>query len=285
LTELSDRYAEGNPGQESRCVRTIGVCELGVSGGEATDAVNRRFVSRNQPKMIRRFARAVELLQEAAFDRYGIPRTRNGRISKACIERYLPANPVIIDCGAHDGTDTVVMARRWPGAQLYAFEPVPALYQRLRASTEAHSNVKCFPLAISNRIGTEEMHISAGTSDGSSSLLTPATHLEDHPSVLFETTRRVETTTFADWAIKEAVGRVDLFWLDMQGSELLALTAAQDLLRTARAVHSEVSVRMVYHGITLYPEFRDFMQRQGFRVAVEAIPKGWDSGNVLFVRA
>jgi FkbM family methyltransferase len=232
----------------------------------------------------RKVMSAARLAKEAIFDRYAIPKVCNERISKAFIQRFLPAKPVIIDCGAHDGADTINMARRWPGARLHAFEPVPEVYARLRANTRAYPNIECYPLAISDRTGVDEMHISTGASDASSSLLTPGTHLEDHPAVLFESKRQVETTTFSDWARDHGVSRVDLFWLDMQGSEPDALRASKDLLRTATAVYTEVSVKEVYHGISLYPEFRSWMAGQGFRVALEAVPDGWDAGNVLFVK-
>jgi hypothetical protein len=129
------------------------------------------------------------------------------------------------------------------------------------------------------------MHVSSGESDGSSSLLPPATHLEDHPEVRFDTTREVETVTFDEWGRRHGVSRVDLFWLDMQGFELRALSAGTSLLRNASAVYSEVSVKTVYHGITLYPAFRAWMATHGFEAKIEAIPRGWDSGNVLFVKS
>jgi FkbM family methyltransferase len=234
--------------------------------------------------LIGRIWRRVEALRDAAFDRYGIPSVRNGRISKVTISRYLPRRAVIVDCGAHDGTDSVDMARRWPDAHIHAFEPVPEVFDRLKANASRHSNITCYPVAISDREGIQAMHISTGGSDGSSSLLAPAAHLEDHPTVLFETIREVHTSTFDAWAAQEGIDHVDLFWLDMQGAELVALRAAPRLLARARAVHSEVSVKNVYHGVPLYPQLREWMEGNGFRVVAEAIPSGWDMGNVLFVR-
>src|SRR5690348_5136801 len=73
---------------------------------------------------------ALRSLRERSFAKYGIPRVHDGRISKAVVQRYLPPSPVVVDCGAHDGTDTAEMAQRWPSARLYAFEPVPELYAR-----------------------------------------------------------------------------------------------------------------------------------------------------------
>jgi len=40
---------------------------------------------------------------------------------------YLPANPVIIEAGAFNGSDTIKLAKKWPQATIHAFEPVPAI--------------------------------------------------------------------------------------------------------------------------------------------------------------
>ena len=39
-----------------------------------------------------------------------------------------------------------------------------------------------------------------------------------------------------------------------------------------------------YSTVGQYDEYRKFPESKGFRVMVEAIPNGWDMGNVLFVK-
>ena len=43
--------------------------------------------------------------------------------------KYLK-DPVIIEAGACDGEDTVIMSNMFPNGMIYSFEPVPALYQK-----------------------------------------------------------------------------------------------------------------------------------------------------------
>lgn len=52
-------------------------------------------------------------------------------ITKEMIARYLPKNPVTLEAGAHNGSDTVEMIELWPTATIYAFEPVPVLLAQL----------------------------------------------------------------------------------------------------------------------------------------------------------
>lgn len=228
--------------------------------------------------------RVAERAREELFTRYAIPHTRSERIAKRFIQRFLTAAPVIVECGAHTGYDTVEMARLWPAGVIHAFEPVPKLYGDLERRAFNLNNIHCYNVAISSRTGTEKMFISGGTSDASSSLLRPADHLVDHPQVTFDEVRDVATTTFQEWADSAGVDRVDLFWLDMQGAEFPSMVASGDLIRGARAVHTEVSTRTTYDGVALYPEVKHWMESQGFMVAAEAVPEEWDMGNVLFVR-
>jgi len=235
--------------------------------------------------MIRLGRRVVDRAREELFVRYALPPTRRERIAKRFIARFLPVAPVIVECGAHTGDDTVEMARLWPAGSIHAFEPVPHLFEELTKRMAAFSNTQCYRLAVSGESGVKRMFISGGSSDASSSLLTPADHLQSHPDVTFNEDIDVPTTTFGEWARQTAVDVVDLFWLDMQGAEFPSMLGSPDLIGGARAIHTEVSTRETYKGVAQYTEVREWMESIGFRVAAEAIPPGWDMGNVLFVRA
>lgn len=205
------------------------------------------------------------------------------QVAKAELARYLPANPVIVEAGAHVGCDTEELARQWPGGVVYAFEPVPALFSELERRTRMLPNVHRSRQALSDLNGSQTLHLSKGASDGSSSLLMPDKHLEVHPGVSFEEHIKVDAVTLDQWAQDQAIGRVDFLWLDMQGIEAAVLRASPKVLAQVRAVHTEVSLMPVYAGAIMYPEFRAWMDEQGFRVEREILPYP-DMGNVLFVR-
>lgn len=48
----------------------------------------------------------------------------------------LPASPTILDVGANIGLFSRFAAQEWPDASVFAFEPVPLLFDLLRANTE-----------------------------------------------------------------------------------------------------------------------------------------------------
>ena len=128
------------------------------------------------------------------------------------------------------------------------------------------------------------MYVSSGASDGSSSLLKPKEHLTDHPDVFFNEAIKVKTMKLDDWTAANNISTIDLLWLDMQGFELEVLKASSVILPKVKVIHMEVSTRPTYEGVPLYSDVKEWMQQNGFRVEVEAIPNGWDMGNVLFVR-
>lgn len=207
--------------------------------------------------------------------------TPPGAIPLDRIAEHLPDSPVVVEAGAHRGTDTVDMALQWPGGHIHAFEPVEPLYRTLRAAVRDHPNAQAWPYAVSDREGPATMCVSSGN-DQSSSLLTP-THKGLPPETRFEAEQQVETVTLDRWAERENVDAVDFLWLDMQGSELAALKGAERLLSTVTAVYTEVVLYEQYEGECLYPELRVWLERRGFRVEAEKLP--WDvGGNVLFVR-
>jgi hypothetical protein len=106
---------------------------------------------------------------------------------------------------------------------------------------------------------------------------------EFHPKLEFERSINVETCTLDQWAESHKIPKVDLLWLDMQGVEPTVLRAAPKILATVRVIHTEVSLQPVYAGTELYPDFRTWLEKQGFKVVREFLPYP-DMGNVLFVR-
>jgi FkbM family methyltransferase len=208
-------------------------------------------------------------------------------ISYDCIARYIPSDPVIVEAGAHDGTNTVEMADFWPRATIHAFEPVSSAALEVRRKVARFAGrVQCHELALGARESLMEMHVSgegAAHSCQSSSLLTPTdAQAREFPAIAFGAKCQVQMTSLDAWAASSSVPFVDFMWLDMQGYELEALAGASRFLPRISAIHMEVCNVELYEGAPLYPTVRRTMADYGFEPAVEAFFRV--SGNVLFVR-
>ncbi|MEO9145224.1 MAG: FkbM family methyltransferase [Ginsengibacter sp.] len=101
------------------------------------------------------------------------------------LKKYLPKNPVTIDCGAHNGADSERLFKVL-GGTIHSFEPVDDLYLKLKRRASVNEGMFCYQIALSDTNGESEFYISEGESDGSSSLLPPLLHLKDHPRTLFQ---------------------------------------------------------------------------------------------------
>lgn len=203
-------------------------------------------------------------------------------INKEKIRSYLPEKPIIFDCGAHIGQDSVEFAALWPESHIHAFEGVPFLVEHLRRNVAPFPNVTVVPTAVWDRTGSMKMHLSTAGSSASSSLRRPKEHLTEHPTIAFGQDIDVPVTTFDAYKAANGIERVDFLWLDMQGVEAEALKASPLTLAGAQVIHTEVSLKELYEGSMLYPEYRQFLENHGFVVVNEELFP--DAGNVLFIK-
>lgn len=215
------------------------------------------------------------------FQKFSIPKIINDNISKRLLRKYLPKNPVIIDCGAHYGGDSIELAKILKG-QVHAFEPVKSLYEILVSNTKSFSNISCYNVALSDTNGKRNFYISEGKSDASSSLMEPVEHLQDHPDTFFNTVTAVDCLTLDNWAMVNNIDNIDMLWLDMQGFEMNMLQQSETILKTVKLIHTEVSMKETYKDVPHYFVFKKFLQSKGFEMLYEALPLGCDMGNVVF---
>lgn len=211
-----------------------------------------------------------------------IPDTLYRQITFDHILSLLPANPVIIEAGAHDGTNSRDLASI-PGSTVYCFEPLPGAFQRLVEATESAPNVSCYPIALGQFDGEIEMFVSSGKNDASSSILKPKEIRVVNPDIHFHEKIPVKVFTIDSWAQEHGVAKVDFLWLDMQGYELAAMQAAPKILETVSVIYTEVNLLEVYEGVPLYNDVWRWLTSSGFHV--DRIDFVWpDQGEVLFVR-
>jgi 2-O-methyltransferase len=206
-------------------------------------------------------------------------------INLEIISPFLPHNPVIVEAGAHIGKDTLKLKRFWPASTIYAFEPIPHLYEQLVQRTNKIADIFCYNAALSDYVGTAQMYVSSGRTDACSSLLPPTRQLiEGRPDIIFTKTITVPTTTLDYWAKQHHINSIDFVWLDLQGAELKALQAAPRLLATIKALHIEINEVERYKGGVLYDELKHFLEIHGFYAYIKALHT-YKWGNALFVRS
>jgi len=206
------------------------------------------------------------------------------------IKQYIPEKPVIVEAGAFDGHETQRMLAVWPEAIIHTFEPIPAVFKKLEASTAHLANVHRYQIALSDSTGNTPLYVAErpdrpGIPSQASSLRMPKERLL-YSSIQFPYTIDVPTITLDDWAQKYQISQVDLLWLDMQGYELNALTAARVMLKQVSVIYTEVAFIESYAGQAQYPEVQAWLENEGFILIGRDFPDQPKSffGNALFVK-
>jgi len=202
------------------------------------------------------------------------------------IARFVQSDsPIIVEAGAFDGRDTVSFSQRWPNGHVYAFEPLPALANKVRIAVANCRNVTFTEAAFASTEQTSiTLHSFAPTESehASSSMLQPGDHLELAPDIKFGIEVKVPAITVDNWYQSVDCPIVDLLWLDLQGAELLVLQKGESLLAATKCCHIEVSKKPLYQGGATFDEVCQFLTLRGFFLAACRIPVR--SGNAIFIR-
>lgn len=206
-------------------------------------------------------------------------------ISKRELIKYLPANPIIVEAGICDGSDTEEFAINFPLATIHGFECLPYQFSIARERLSKYPNVTIYPYGLNEISGTFDFFVSKINQQysASSSLLKPELHEQVHPHVQFDEIIKVQCLTLDEWADKHDITRVDFLWLDLQGAELKALKGANQMLKQAKLIYTEVSLIETYKDVPLYNEVKDYLNLYGFVVEKKYLNYS-DMGNVLFIR-
>lgn len=201
------------------------------------------------------------------------------------IRLYIPHAPIILEAGAHFGEDTVKMKAMWPHCIVHAFEPHPDNYRRLVDTTRQYHNVFCYPIALSDIIGSAKFY-RCRLHEGASSLLEAAAFKQqlynDQPVIW------VQCLTLDEWARLHKVDHIDFCWLDMEGAELKMLKESTVILPTIKAIYIEVNFQEFRKGMVQYQDIKSFLEHNNFTQIWMTPGKtglpAEEQANALFVR-
>lgn len=138
--------------------------------------------------------------------------------------------PVFFDIGANRGEYAVLLARQFPDAKIFAFEPHPRNFDAL--TKLKIGNLSSFPIALGSQSGQTVLYDRADE-DGS-------TNASLHPEVITELhgkstiSHPVNLETLDRFAASVPVDFIDFLKIDVEGGELAILQGGQDLIREER---------------------------------------------------
>lgn len=195
-------------------------------------------------------------------------------------EIYDPNESLIIfDIGACEGENSVRYSRIFPNSRIHTFEPVDKNYQRILKNIEEFkvTQVKAYPVCLSNEKGTAVFHLSSGVPDEfkdkdvdwefgnkSSSLLPPDKTLEAFEWLEFKEKITVPTERLDNIIKQGSIDHIDFIHMDVQGAELMVLDGSGEHLKNIRNIWLEVESVPLYKDQPIKSDVEKYLSERGF---------------------
>jgi len=163
----------------------------------------------------------------------------------------------VIHVGAHYGQE--YLAYKFMGIDKVLFiEPCSDAFAVLKSTFEGYPDVQLFQSACGSEFAISQMNVEQANRGMSNSLLKPAKHLEQYPSIQFTDTEEVEVRR-----LDEIMGQLEfagnLLVMDVQGFELEVLKGAPETLKHIDYIYTEVNRDEVYEGCAKVWELDTFL--------------------------
>jgi FkbM family methyltransferase len=167
---------------------------------------------------------------------------------------------LLLEIGAHFGTETQKFRELLPNCEIIAFEPDPRNLKVLK-DRGIDKICKIEEVAISNENGKLQFYLSAGDCShwsgdplltgndwsASSSLKKPKVHLDFHKWIKFEETIEVDSIRLDDYSpIEHRI--IDFIWMDVQGAEDLVFQGSTETLKRTKYLYTEYNNQEMYEG-------------------------------------
>jgi len=176
----------------------------------------------------------------------------------------------VVDGGAFDGKHSLYLARLFPKAKIFAFEPAPGSFRLLTDAARKSKRIVPVNLALAEKAGTATININSFAPTNS---LLPSAANKDAEAYFAGrgdtlSTSVIRTISLDQFARQEEGFKCMLLKLDLQGYELMALRGAGEVLRhQTSAVITEVRFKPLYDGDADFEDIDAYLAGCGFALS------------------
>lgn len=201
-------------------------------------------------------------------------------------DRFLRKAKGVVHVGANTGQERAEYATH--NLPVLWIEPIPSVFAELKENLRAFPNQLAIQALVTDVDGNDYEFKVASNGGASSSILDLKLHKDIWPEVHYVETIALKSVTLASLFRESGFspGNYDALVMDTQGSELLVLQGAGNLLSGFRFIKTEVADFEAYAGCCLLEEVEAFMLANGFiessRAKYATRPDGGTYFNVVY---
>lgn len=196
----------------------------------------------------------------------------------------------IMDIGSWHLKQTIEMSIIFPNAVIHAFEPNPKTYElclKVRDSLPESLKNRIFvhKIAFSDSTGQADFYVldeskTDSLNEGIASLNLLSEKMDGAllNDKWIQKKISVDTDTIDNWCFNNKIVPIDLIWMDVQGAELKVLNGANTVIKSVKAVCTEVGVVPYYENHSLKNDVDEYFFKNSFCELKEAFLKtSWSS--------
>jgi FkbM family methyltransferase len=179
-------------------------------------------------------------------------------------DRFLRHVPGVIHVGANTGQERDLYEKH--GLRVIWIEPIPEVYSRLQHALLRYPKQRALQYLVTDRDDAEYAFHIANNDGASSSIYEFQLHKEVWPEVAYDRTVTMRSMTLTSLLKQESINPSDYpaLIMDVQGSELLVLKGAIDILPAFGFIKTEVADFESYVGCCQIEDIEVFLKANAF---------------------
>ena len=196
------------------------------------------------------------------------------------VKNKYPELETIFEIGAHRGYDIIEILKKWPNAEIYAFEADPCNYKICHDKFKDIPNVHVYNLAVTNvtgpvifnrffdveSISDAQTYVGQNMQNtGCGSILKSGKGLtEIYKISQVKEEIKVDGISLYDFCSTNNISKIDAIFMDVQGAEMMVFEGCKDLINTLKATVFEWSTNYIlYDGETDFNFIKPFLESKG----------------------
>jgi len=169
----------------------------------------------------------------------------------------------ILDIGANVGQAAINFCSLFGQAQVHSFEPIPDCFTQLKRVATAFPNLSVHNFALGDETGEIDFHQNA-YSPASSILTMSDDHVKSYPKTIDSSVISVPIRRLDDVAIELGLSGQMLIKIDVQGYEKNVIIGGRAVIRQAKVVVVETSIKSLYEGDSSFRDLFTMLSELGF---------------------